>query len=183
MGSHYLLTAAGPDRPGIVAEVTKMLFGLGCNLEDSAMTRLRGEFAILLLFSAPDSVKPADLESKVKALEKTGLMLQLKPLGPSELRETGRPGPLCLVTVYGADKPGIVFKVTELLAEKKFNVTDLSTHRTDPSQKGAAAGYILYIEGEVAAPAAVAEIDKALQSLGKSIGVNVSIKTVDAVPL
>jgi glycine cleavage system transcriptional repressor len=180
---HYLLTAAGPDRTGIVAEVTKLLFGLGCNLEDSAMTRLRGEFAILLLFSAPDAVGEADLRAKLQALEKQGLVLQLKPLGPSELKESARPGALCLVTVYGADKPGIVFKVTELLADKKFNVTDLSTHRTDAPKAGAPAGYILYIEGEVASPAAVGEIDKALQSLGKSIGVTVSIKTLDPVPL
>ncbi|HMU75390.1 MAG TPA: ACT domain-containing protein, partial [Elusimicrobiota bacterium] len=38
----YLLTAAGGDRPGLVAAVTRSLFDHGCNLEDSAMTRLQG---------------------------------------------------------------------------------------------------------------------------------------------
>jgi glycine cleavage system transcriptional repressor len=51
----YLLTAAGRDRPGLVAAVSKILFEEGCNLEDSAMTRLQGEFAILLILSGPGS--------------------------------------------------------------------------------------------------------------------------------
>ena len=45
MQERWIVTALGQDRPGIVAGVTKVLYDLGCNLEDSAMTRLEGEFA------------------------------------------------------------------------------------------------------------------------------------------
>ena len=41
MGRYALLTAFEQDRPGIVAALTEGLFRLGCNIEDTCMTRLR----------------------------------------------------------------------------------------------------------------------------------------------
>ena len=35
------VTVIGHDRPGIIADVTEILAGLGLNLTDSTMTRLR----------------------------------------------------------------------------------------------------------------------------------------------
>src|ERR1051326_8492779 len=113
--AYYLLTAAGPDRPGIVAAAAKILYSLGCNLEDSAMTRLQGEFAILLMFTAPASLKPSVLASRVRSLEKSHkLSVHLKALTPRESRARDHgPQRLCLVAVYGADRPGIVYRVSD----------------------------------------------------------------------
>ena len=43
------ITVIGHDRPGIVADVAEVLAGLGANLTDSTMTRLRGHFAMTLI--------------------------------------------------------------------------------------------------------------------------------------
>ena len=43
------VTVLGDDRPGIVADLTTALAGLGGNLEDSTMTLLRGHFAMVVL--------------------------------------------------------------------------------------------------------------------------------------
>ena len=45
----HAITVLGHDRPGIIAETTAALAGLGLNLEDSTMTLLRGHFAMMLL--------------------------------------------------------------------------------------------------------------------------------------
>ena len=45
----HAVTVLGHDRPGIIAETTDKLAGLGLNLEDSSMTRLRGHFAMTLI--------------------------------------------------------------------------------------------------------------------------------------
>ena len=45
----HAITVLGHDRPGIIAETTDRLAGLGLNLEDSSMTRLRGHFAMTLV--------------------------------------------------------------------------------------------------------------------------------------
>ena len=46
------MAAFSQDRPGVVADITGLLFENGCNLEDSSMANIMHEFAILLLFSA-----------------------------------------------------------------------------------------------------------------------------------
>ena len=50
----FALAAIGKDRPGIVAAVSKVLYELGCNVEDSSMTMLRGNFAVMLVLAAPE---------------------------------------------------------------------------------------------------------------------------------
>ena len=45
------MTAFGKDRPGIVADVSQIIYENGCNLEDSTMTLLEDEFTIILLFA------------------------------------------------------------------------------------------------------------------------------------
>ncbi|MEJ2698080.1 MAG: ACT domain-containing protein, partial [Desulfuromonadales bacterium] len=52
MEHRFIMTAFGEDRPGIVADVTRILYENGCNLEDSTMTLLADEFSLILLFSA-----------------------------------------------------------------------------------------------------------------------------------
>src|SRR3989442_15688483 len=50
---YAMLTAFGQDRPGIVAALAEGLYHLGCNIEDTCMTRLRDEFAMMLLVRLP----------------------------------------------------------------------------------------------------------------------------------
>ena len=61
--AHFSLSAVGVDRPGIVAAVSGVLADHGCNLEDSTMSILQGQFAILLVVSAPEGVDAPGLEA------------------------------------------------------------------------------------------------------------------------
>ena len=49
MGNWYMLTMVGKDRPGIVAEVSQVLFEAGGNLGEASMARLGGNFTVMLL--------------------------------------------------------------------------------------------------------------------------------------
>ncbi len=44
-----VVTASGPDGPGIVARLSKRVLDTGGNIELSRMARLAGEFTILML--------------------------------------------------------------------------------------------------------------------------------------
>ena len=52
MKQWFALSAIGRDRPGIVADLAELIYECDCNLEDSSMTMLGGEFAVLLLLSS-----------------------------------------------------------------------------------------------------------------------------------
>src|SRR4030065_986071 len=46
---YFSVSVMGKDRPGIVAEVTRILYERGVNIEDSTRTILCGQFAMILV--------------------------------------------------------------------------------------------------------------------------------------
>ena len=69
----HAITVIGHDRPGIIAETTAALAGLGLNLEDSTMTLLRGHFAMMLI-SAGDLTAP-EVETALSPLAADGSLM------------------------------------------------------------------------------------------------------------
>ena len=65
----YALSAIGRDRPGIVADLAELIYDCDCNLEDSSMTILGSEFAVLLLLSGEGEDVERRLGSGCKRLE------------------------------------------------------------------------------------------------------------------
>jgi glycine cleavage system transcriptional repressor len=140
--AHFAVTAVGADRPGIVAGVTGAFVEVGCNLEDSSMTILRGQFAMMLVVDAPPGVAASDLEAALDAPARAlDLVVTVRPAaeeardpagdgtGGGTGDDTGddTDGRQWTVSVYGADHPGIVHGVAALLAGLGVNIVDLST--------------------------------------------------------
>ncbi len=123
--SHFAVTAVGADRPGIVAAVTGAFADHGCNLEDSSMTILRGQFAMMLVVDAPAGVGAGELEAALAGpASDLDLVVTVRPAG----EPAAEPGAdSWTVSVYGADHPGIVHGVAALLADRAVNIVDLST--------------------------------------------------------
>ena len=55
MENWLMLTFVGKDRPGIVAKVSQVLFDMQGNLGEASMTRLGGNFTIMLMACIPES--------------------------------------------------------------------------------------------------------------------------------
>jgi glycine cleavage system transcriptional repressor len=122
------VTAVGRDRPGIVAGITGALLDFGGNVDDSQMSILHGQFAVMLIVSVPDDT---DVDAIAARLDETAADLGLGGVTVTPVSELDRgPGPTHVLTVYGPDRPGIVHDVSSLLADHGVNVTDLRTKRT-----------------------------------------------------
>jgi glycine cleavage system transcriptional repressor len=172
----YALTAVGRDRPGIAAAVTKALYEHDCNIEDSSMTILQDEFAIILIMSGPDTMDVSSLEGALNGVESSmGLTIHLKEI--EKEAAPGGPESSHLVTVSGYDKPGIVYKTAEMLAKWNVNITDLETKVIQGEEKKI---YIMVIE--VYMPEKVDEkvVTDALKTLGDSLGVTIKIKPIES---
>lgn len=143
MNHWYMLTLVGKDRPGIVAKVTAALYDGGCNLGEASMMRLGGNFTIMLMVDFERSSKAlTDLISPVA--ESLELHLHLDRI-EGKLHQHVEPD--VRITVYGADRAGIVAKVTAALAEAGLNITDLESMVGGSEDKPI---YVMQIEGTAA---------------------------------
>jgi glycine cleavage system transcriptional repressor len=176
MSRKIALSAVGRDRPGIVAAVTQALFEHGCNIEDSSMTILRGEFAMILIVSAPDSTDLLALEHKLRGAEQNlNLLVSFKELpAATPAPETGATN-AHMISVYGADKPGIVYRVTRRLADLGVNITDVNTKMVG----GDNPVYIMILEVESAAHQERGEVEDELRALGLEMSVDITMRSLE----
>src|SRR5512144_1752077 len=116
----FALSAIGRDRPGIVADLAELIYECDCNLEDSSMTLLGSEFAVLLLLTGEDpggerpQGAPSDIQQRLSAACKRlewekRLTVFFRPLdaAPVPYRATHRARRHTLQAI-GVDKAGIV---------------------------------------------------------------------------
>jgi glycine cleavage system transcriptional repressor len=122
--NEIVVTAVGEDRPGIVAALTGALLDIGGNLADVRAALLRGSFATMLAVSVPDGVDAADVERALAPVAaELGLGLHAAPAAPTH---GGPARERAVLSVYGADRPGIVHGIATALADRGANILDLS---------------------------------------------------------
>jgi glycine cleavage system transcriptional repressor len=179
--AHFAVTVISKDRPGIVADISEVLYRLGCNIEDSSCTMLGGDFAIILVVSHEKPFTKARLIDEFKALqERTGLATHIRPLTEEEICPVKEEGELCLVSVYGSDRPGIVYRVTRALADRRVNITDLNTRLIGTKEEPV---YVLMLEAILPAAMTVDEAAALLDNLKKELNVEIAIRAITPVSL
>ncbi|MBE0604459.1 MAG: ACT domain-containing protein [Deltaproteobacteria bacterium] len=179
---HFSLSVVGKDRPGIVAEVTRVLYELGCNIEDSSCTILSGQFAmILVIVHRQYSIVP-EIDSAFDPLRKEmRLTISLHELEEEEAsRENKYEGKPYVISVYGADRPGIVHAVARELAAFGVNVTDMPTQVVGPEERPV---YVMVLEAAIPDAVELKELDGAFERIRKELAVSISMRPIDPVEL
>lgn len=124
MNSHLVITALGADQPGLIARLSHAITETDCNIADSRMSVLGGEFAILMQISGTWD-KLTKLESSLDKLqETTGLTIVCKR---SEERQTEQGKIPYTVEVVSIDHPGIVYQLAEFFSTRAINVHEMSS--------------------------------------------------------
>ncbi|KAF0216998.1 MAG: glycine cleavage system transcriptional [Geobacteraceae bacterium] len=179
--AHFAVTIISKDRPGIVADTTEVLYRLGCNIEDSSCTMLGGDFAMILIVSHEKPFPKARLTDEFKELhERTGLVTYVRTLAEDEICPVKEEGELCLVSVYGSDRPGIVYRVTRALADRHINITDLNTRLIGTREEPV---YVLMLEAILPAGMTVDDAERLLENLKKELNVEIGVRAITPVSL
>jgi glycine cleavage system transcriptional repressor len=133
----FALSAIGRDRPGIVADLAELLYECDCNLEDSRMTILGSEFAVLLLLSGQGPEAARRLSAGCKRLEwEQRLTVFFRPLEDDPTRAGEPAGRVLECVVTGVDKAGIVARIARTIADHRANVEDLHTELRPEPESG-----------------------------------------------
>lgn len=162
------VTAIGSDQPGIVAAVARVLHERGGNLEDSAMTILGGHFAIVLLVRSDDDPQTLH-DALAEATASFGLTISVTRA--ESPRSTA--APTHLLSVYGADRRGIVAGVADALADVGANIVDLETHLVGSESNPV---YAMVIELQTDDLSTVA---RAVSATCDDLGVDHTLRSID----
>jgi len=174
----FALSAIGRDRPGIVAGVSGALLEHGANIEDSRMAILGGHFTIMLIVSTPAD---ADVAALTSALDEARDRLGLGALTLEEVADEHgltRPEASHIVTVYGADHPGIVHAVAAAIAEIGVNVIDVATHLVE--EEGEQPLYVMMMEVDLPQDVASDRLETELRAVAERERLDVSVRAVEA---
>jgi len=177
---HFALTIIGRDRPGIVSQVTEILFQGGFNIADSSCSILGGQFSMILIISNPAISTKEDFCDTFKPLEEKNLSVYIRTLKPGGEIRTELEGDLCMISVYGADKPGIVYQVARELGERNINITDLNTKLI--GDKGSPV-YVMMLEAMLPEDTEVEEVETWMQELKQKLQVDISVRSLVAMEL
>ena len=126
MSEQLVITALGDDRPGIVDELSNALFRHNLNIEDSRMSVLGGEFAVLLLVSG-EQASIDDFVADTASLEQSlNMKILVKVTSSTGSKQSMVP---YTVEVVAIDHPGIVHKLASFFSSRQINIVDLHTER------------------------------------------------------
>ena len=174
--SRFVVTAVGADRPGIVAAVTGVLMEVGGNLEDTEMAVLGGQFAMMLVVAAPDGLERDALEAALAA-PAADFELVVAVRAIEDDVPASPAGESWTVSVYGADRPGIVHRVASLLAGGGVNIVDLSTRVIGDAARPV---YAMVLEVTLPGGGDPAALQGRLAELASDLGVECSLHPSEA---
>lgn len=127
-----VIAAVGEDRPGLVNELSGVMQDAGLNIEDSRMTVLGGEFAVLMSVTGADP-DLADVEGRLaRFCLDAGLVYLFRP---TTARSASHVVPY-VVRVVAMDHPGIVRQIAGFFSGRGINIQELNTETEHAAHTG-----------------------------------------------
>lgn len=165
-----IITLMGPDRPGLVAEISQWVTENGGNWLESRLLNLGDQFAGALRIEIEPSAEGLLIE-KLRSLESKGLTINWVEDKSTSPKATRR---ITQLTLSGQDQPGVVHRVFSILGRYKINVEELKT-----GTRGAPwSGHVLFeAEARLAVPADtdIANVRRDLEALSHDLLVEIEI--------
>jgi glycine cleavage system transcriptional repressor len=133
----FVLNVMADDRPGIVAAVSKAVTQEGGNIDACSQTVLEGYFALVIIVSFPNPIDGEQLRTAVAGppSARSGFQVQVRPFEPpatqpnSSKPATAGPAANFVITAFGPDREGIIWRFSSFLADKGINIIDLYGNR------------------------------------------------------
>ena len=174
MSAYLVISAIGQDRPGIVDEVSAFILAHQCNVEDSRMAVLGGDFALIMLVSGPET-EVEKLGSHLRELEKKSALTVVCRPAKSSSSPRALPAMPYLLKAVGMDHAGIVHNIAHLLAGMDINVEAAETTTSHSPETGTP---IFSMNMKLAVPGNLhaGQIRSQLAKLGEELNVDITIE-------
>lgn len=174
MSKYLVISALGHDQPGIVDELSRVILDCRCNIVDSRMSVLGGEFAVILLVSAPDEAAFSSLKDRLPRLEDSiGLTLIMRETRARDETPSLVPYEISAVAM---DHPGIVHQIARFFSSQGINIESLATDRYAAAHTGAPM-FAMHMQISVPADIKIAELRARFLAFCDDMNIDASLTT------
>ena len=129
-----VITASGEDQVGLVEKLTSQITAAACNIEESRMVALGGQFAIIMRATGASGAL-VKLEGQLASTgQQLGLSINHCRTGA---RARARAAIPYKVDVVALDHPGIVHSLARFFSERDINIEEVQTNTYPAPHTGA----------------------------------------------
>ena len=162
-----ILSVIGSDRPGLTQAIASAVLSAGGNWLESHLSQLGGLYVGSVLVEAGDADA---LRAAVSAVDAQGLDVRIAPA----VETAGPEGQAVAFSLVGQDQPGIVHKVTAVLAGLNANIEAFETRMSVEPYSGAP---LFHLDARLRLPPALdtEAVKAALENISAEIMVDISL--------
>ena len=169
----FVLSVIGRDKPGILANISTILFRHGCNIEDVSQTILQTEFASIFIVHNPEGHALDTIGQALnEALGGLELSAHLRPMAVNAPAPDGPSQPF-VITTRGVDKPGTISAVTTAIASLSCNVANF---RAIITQEDGVDEMIMIFEVDMPMGVEHRQLRQVMQEVCGRFGLDVSVQ-------
>lgn len=175
---YAVLSAIGPDRVGIVDDVTSVITRYGCNIEESRMMLLGGEYAVIMLLDGEADRLNAMTKDTTAWDSLQGLHITIRPTkGPARTAS----GDLYHIETISLNTPGVVHAVTTLLREREINIIELESDTSSAPFTGTPL-FTMRVVVRLADEAQAEDLQIALLEVGRRANIEAHLRRATVTP-
>lgn len=165
-----VMSFIAPDRPGLVGLLSTTIADHKGNWQESAMSRLGGQFAGILIIQVPAAERQPLIDALHK-LESQGLSISIED---SEGTAHDAADQAVTLELVGHDKPGIVRDISRTLAGMQINVHRMQTALTSGSMSGEQL-FTARAEIQVPATTSLEQLQDRLEAIAADLMVDITL--------
>ena len=168
MKKNIILSVIGPDKSGIVSDISKFVKAYSGNIEKSRMVRLEDYFTIMVQINIQ--------KDKIKNLEQDLTNYSNYTFSIHSLESANNNENEDIHTVYlkGIDSEGIVYKITNEFAKLNINIEELETNLENAPMSGLS---LFSLKAKIShARLNLEALKKTMDKLAAELDVNINIE-------
>jgi glycine cleavage system regulatory protein len=171
MTTSLVVTAIGPDRPGIVNQISDVAQRFGANWAGSRMANLAGQFAGMVHFE----VSAANADALAKALGDLQSSDLRVVIARSDNKAPRNPSRRVRLEIVGHDRPGIVRDLSGSLAARGVSIEELHTQVASAAMSGEP---LFKVKAVLAVPSELpnSELQRGLEALANEMMVDLDLE-------
>ncbi len=174
MEKQMVISVMSKDRPGIIADVTGVIFDLSGDLAELNQSILCGYLTMILIATFEDEVTPEDVIAKMSHVKsETRLNIIVRKMDtPVEISQNRIPKKTYIVTAQGKNKSGLVYGISSFCYKRNINILDLSTTLKDDQ-------YTMILQLDLTNVESILEVREDLDRYSEETGLHVMMQHYD----